>query len=334
MLWASGKIYLEEPFEREADLEEAILQVAPALFGQTRIYLDAKRKIGRHGKIRNIPDGYLLDLSSTRDPKLYVVENELANHDPLRHIAVQILEFSLSFESSPNLVKKIVKDALTAEPEALERCRSYTQRNGFENVDVLLEQMIFGQDRFNALVIIDSLDPELDTVLISRFKFPVEVLELDRYLEPDGQRVFRFKPFLADVQVKGSVPATTDAVQSTLDPSDVDTVVVPARDDGFNEVFIGENRWYKIRMHSSMIPKIKYAAAYRVAPVSAVTHIAPVASIEQWPDTNKYAINFAEPAAPIGPIRLVPNGKIKALQASRYTSKQRLDQAKTLDEAF
>jgi hypothetical protein len=53
--------------------------------------------------------------------------------------------------------------------------------------------MIFGPNRFNALVIIDKLDPELETVLISRFKFPVEILTLDRYLEPeDGQRVFQF----------------------------------------------------------------------------------------------------------------------------------------------
>jgi hypothetical protein len=35
------------------------------------------------------PDGYLIDPSG-QVPRLYVVENELAAHDPLRHIAVQI----------------------------------------------------------------------------------------------------------------------------------------------------------------------------------------------------------------------------------------------------
>lgn len=241
---------------------------------------------------------------------------------------------SLSFESNPHVVKRIVKDALTAQSEALERCREYAERNGFENVDFLLERMVIGPNRFNALVIIDRLDQELETVLISRFKFPVEVLTLDRYLEPNGQGVYRFEPFLVDVAVEGSVPATTDAVQSTLDLSAVDTVVVPARKEGFNDVFMGENRWYKIRIHSSMIPKIKYIAAYRVAPESAITHVAPVASIEQWPDTNKYVVNFGEPAQPMGPIRLVPKGRVKALQAARYTPRQRLDQARNLDEAF
>jgi hypothetical protein len=87
-------------------------------------------------------------------------------------------------------------------------------------------------------------------------------------------------------------------------------------------------------MHSSIIPKIKYAVAYRVAPVSATTHIVPVSSIEQWADTTKYIINFAEPATSIGPIPLAPTGMVKALQAPRYTLKQRLEQAQNLDEAF
>ena len=334
MLWTNSTIYREEPFELERDLEDAILQVANALFGENRIYLDAKRKIGARGRIRNIPDGYLLDLASTRDPKLYVVENELAVHDPLRHIAVQILEFSLSFESSPDVVKDIVKEALRTRPEAMLKCSEYATKHGFENVDYLLERMIFGPNRFNALVIIDELDEELEKVLISRFKFPVEILTLERFIELNGERVFKFDPFLADVTAQGSTTAATDSIPSTIDPSEIDTIVVPARDDGFNDVFIGENRWHHIRMHSSMIPKIKYVAVYRVAPESAITHIAPVSSIEQWQDTNKYVLNFSEPAQPIGPIRLVSNGRVKAPQASRYTSKARLEQAKSLDEVF
>ena len=82
-----------------------------------------------------------------------------------------------------------------------------------------------------------------------------------------------------------------------------------------------------------MIPKIKYIAAYRVAPKSAITHVAPVASIEQWKDTRKYVVNFVGHAADIGPIDLA-RGSTKAPQNPRYTSKARLDKAKTLDEVF
>jgi hypothetical protein len=323
----------KEPFELERDLEDAILQVSSMLFGESRVYLDAKRRIGAPGRVRNIPDGYLIDLASTRQPKLYIVENELAAHEALRHIAVQILEFSLSFESSPDVVKSIVKDALRARADALHKCTEYASKHGFENVDYLLERMIFGPNRFNALVIIDELDEELEKVLVSRFRFPVEILTLERFSGPNNERIFKFEPFLADVTTQGSAAASADSVAST-DPSDIDTIVVPAREDGFQETFLGENRWHHIRIHSSMIPRIKYVAAYRVAPEQAITHIAPVKTIEPWQDTNKYVLNFSEPAQLIGPIRLVPNGKVKPPMAPRYPSRARLEQASTLDDAF
>jgi hypothetical protein len=114
----------------------------------------------------------------------------------------------------------------------------------------------------------------------------------------------------------------------------VDTIVVPAQEDGFREAFLGENRWYAIRMHESMIPRIKYIAAYRVAPISAVTHWAPVNNIVPWEDTGKFVVNFTEPAKEINHINLVPKSRVKAPQAPRYTSFSRLQQAKTLDDLF
>lgn len=333
MLWSPDRTFREYPFDLEAEIEEAIRVAAPALFGPGRIYLDAKKLIGAKGRTRNIPDGYLLDLTSARDPRLYVVENELAKHDPLRHIAVQILEFSLSFEADPQRVKAIVKEGLSAQAEVLRQCLQFAERNGFENVDLLLERMIYGPNRFAALVIIDELDPDLETVLVSRFKFPVEILTLQRYSTSSGECLYRFEPFLDDLAAASgeSLPADDGAA---VDPAEIDTIVVPARDDGFNDVFLGENRWYKIRLHPSMIPKIKHIAVYRVAPESRITHVAPVRSIEQWPDSNKYVVNFAAPAEPIGPIPVKPNGRIRPPQAPRYTSRHRLEQARTLDQVF
>ena len=332
MLWGKTATFLEELFESEPEFEGAILEVADALFGKNRIYLDTKKKIGAKGKTKNIPDGYLIDLSSTKEPKLYVVENELAQHEPLKHIAVQILKFSLSFETSSHSVKNIVKEALVANGAMMSKCQEYASRNGFENVDVLLEHIVYGENRFNALVIIDEVSEELEKALMSRFKFPVEILTLQRYRSKSGERIYRFDPFLSDVTASREEP--TRKGLPPLDPSEIDTIVVPARDDGFNEVFIGENRWWAIRVHSSMTPKIKYIAVYRVAPESSITHMAPVSSIEQWKDTNKYVVNFAKAATEIGPIRLVPKSNVKAPQAPRYTSKERLEAARNLDEAF
>ena len=337
MLWTPDKQYANDPFETEAQLEAAITEVSKTMFGPNRIYLDVKKLIGAKGKTKNIPDGYLLDLTSKKDPRLYVVENELASHDPLNHVAVQILEFSLSFETTPFKLKGILKDALKADKAGLQLCESYAASNGFENVDYLLERMLQCDDAFNALVIIDELDDELETLLLSRFKFPVEILTLQRFKTPDGQKAYQFEPFLADIAEAAS--GTGQAVHAgtgQIDPSALDTIVVPAWDEGFQETFIGEDRWYAIRIHASMVPKIKYVAAYQVAPVSAITHVAPVKNIELWKDTSKYVLNFTEPAKAIGPLKLIPkpNGIVKAPQAPRYTTYDRLVKAANLDEAF
>ncbi len=193
--------------------------------------------------------------------------------------------------------------------------------------------MIYGKGKFNALVIIDELSEELEKVLISRFQFPVEILTLARYKSTKEKRLFKFEPFLSDISYP-EIDSALKSSKSPLDPSDIDTIVVPCRDDGFQETFIEENCWYAIRIHSSMIPKIKYIAAYRVAPESAITHIASVASIQKWKDTSKYIVNFSGESTAIGPIKLVTKGAVRAPQGPRYTAYNRLSVAINLDEAF
>jgi hypothetical protein len=83
-----------------------------------------------------------------------------------------------------------------------------------------------------------------------------------------------------------------------------------------------------------MRPQIKHAAVYQVAPISAITHVAEVKSIEPWKETGKCVINFAGPAKPIGPIKLIKRGRVKALQNLRYTSYARLKKSKTLDDIW
>jgi hypothetical protein len=333
LIWTQNSRYRRVSFESEADLEATILQVQAELFGSNRFYLDIKRKIGSKGGTRNIPDGYLLDLTG-RKPRLYVVENELASHEPLRHIAVQILEFSLSFETDQRAVKSIVFSALQEQPTIKRKCEEYAASHEFRNLDHMLEYLVY-ESPFAALVIIDEIPEDLENVLTRRFRFGVEVIELARFENDNGDRFYHFEPFLADLAEDVVTRLEADErVRDRIELDEVDTVVVPARDDGFEEVFIGENRWYEIRIHGTMRPQIKYIAAYRVAPASAITHVAPVSSIEPWKGSGKFVVNFAEPAKEIGPISLVKGGRVKALQNLRYTTRQKLESAKTLDDVW
>lgn len=102
-----------------------------------------------------------------------------------------------------------------------------------------------------------------------------------------------------------------------------DTVIVPAQEEGFQEVFLGENCWYAIRISGGMLPRIKYIAAYRTSPVSAITHYAPVERIELYGEGGKYKLIFSEKAKEITPI---PFGDAVSgsMQGPRYTSLEKL----------
>jgi hypothetical protein len=80
--------------------------------------------------------------------------------------------------------------------------------------------------------------------------------------------------------------------------------------------------------------QLRYIAAYRVKPVSAITHYAEIASIEPWENSGKWVVNFKAAAQPIGPLRYRPGGKVKTFQGLRHTTFERLQKAQTLDDAF
>ena len=114
---------------------------------------------------------------------------------------------------------------------------------------------------------------------------------------------------------------------------EMDTIVVPAQKDGFDETFLGEDCWYAIRISGGMLDKIQYVAAYQTAPVSAITHYAPVERIESYGEDGKFKLIFSEKAKPIDPIPFgdAPKGSI---QSPRYTSFARLRSATKLTDLW
>lgn len=310
----------------EPNFEQAIVANTSHIFGDGRYYIDCKRRIGKKGEKTNIPDAYLLDLQRN-EPRLFVVENELARHDLFKHIGVQLLEFSHSYGQAGRQVKAILYEEISKLSDIKEACEKYAKEKGYRNLDNLIDYLVF-ETPFQAIVIIDEETDELHSV-VKQFSFPVEVIEFVMLEDGKGHKAFAFNPFLQDVS-----KTITQLGAEIADIGELDTIVVPAREEGFKETFIGENRWYAIRIHGSMIPQIKHVAAYRVAPISAITHVAPVNKIVPWKDTGKYCLEFAEPAHEITHIKLDPSGKGIAPQAPRYTTMEKFKQAKVLSQVF
>jgi hypothetical protein len=138
-----------------------------------------------------------------------------------------------------------------------------------------------------------------------------------------GLRAFEFPKAVA-------MPKATDVLGKAVSHG-IDTIIVPAQKDGFEQVFLGEDCWHAIRISGGMLDKIKYIAGYQTAPISAITHYAPVDRIEPYGESGKYKVIFSEKAKPIGPIPFgdAPQG---AMQGPRYTTFEKLKTAVTIGD--
>lgn len=314
----------------EKEFERAVVANALEIFGPDCFYLDCKKMIGRKRGKRNIPDGYLVDLRNPI-PQLWVIENELITHDLFNHIGVQLLEFSYSYGQSKRLVKDIVLDQINQDERAEKGCAAYIDRFDFRSLDHLVESMIF-ESPFQALVIIDDLGSGEIGEALEPLSFNHPVIEFVTYKDDQGEFAYRFTPFYLDqAESEGIV---SRSVRSDSQHVELDTVVVPARKEGFEQVFLGENRWRAIRMNSSMLSQVKYIAGYQVGDISAITHVARVKRIVPWQQSGKYSVEFLEPAEEITPIKRTRSGRGSGLQSLRYTNYERLRSAKNLAEAL
>jgi len=163
--------------------------------------------------------------------------------------------------------------------------------------------------------------------------------ELDR-ADTDGflREMLRILPLLGVRVFEKATPVATPGnepvalIEKRTDTKD--TVIVPAQEPGFTDTFLGEHCWYAIRIGGGMLPKIKYIAGYRVAPISAVTHYARVDRIEPYGDEGKYRLIFAGPAEQLPhpiPFADAPQG---SMQSPRYARLADLLLAKKVADIF
>ena len=114
----------------------------------------------------------------------------------------------------------------------------------------------------------------------------------------------------------------------------MDTVVVPVGKESFKTLFIDSNTWYPINISATMLERIKYIAAYRVKPISAITHVAEVDKIIKSRYSKMCEVKFKGSANEITPIPLGTKKHGAGLQSRRYTSYERLLKAKILADLF
>ena len=317
-----GKTYNLYSYGLESEFEEMVVANVDAIFGKDGIYFEIKKLIGKPKKGATIPDGYYLDLTFHTDPRLYLVEVELNSHDVYGHIGEQILRFGISSEMDKYKIKNLLLSAIQADSQKQAKLNEFFKRSSFNNSSELLDKVIF-DNKPAAIVIIDEATDELYNVM-GQLTMTTEVLEAQTYV-CGKNKLYRFTPFKDEI--------LTDVAENE-DVDELDTIVVPAREDGFEEEFLKNSRWFAIRISGAMIDKIKYIAAYQVAPVSGITCIAEIDRIEKYNETNKYILYFkAGTTQKINKIGLGAK-KGQAPQAPRYSSYKAIMGAKTVDDIW
>ena len=317
-----GQIFTQMVYGEETVFEKMIIENAEAIFGKNGLYFNLKKRIGKPKKGAAIPDGYYLDLTFHNDPRLYLVEVELNSHDVYGHIGEQILRFGISSEMDKYKIKGFLLSEISKDAGMKEKLKQYFLNSVYNNENELLDKVIF-DNKPAVIVVIDKATEELYNVL-AQLTISTDVIEVQTYIYGEKE-LHLFTPFRNEVFA--DLPPDEDA-------DELDTIVVPAREEGFYEEFLKNGRWFAIRISGAMLDKIKYIAAYQVAPVSGITHIAEVERIEKYKDTGKYMVHFKDGS--LHKIRKIGlgNKKGQAPQAPRYSSYNRLIQAETLDELW
>jgi hypothetical protein len=285
-------------FASEHEFEGVVLRLADEIFGPDTLLIGAKMVVGHaESGIRAVPDGYLIDLSRPTAPRLCVVEVELARHDPLRHIAVQLLRFAAAHRGGSLALKQRIRDVVARDERLSARMERLVARGAYLNADHLLEDLAIKRP-IGSVVVIDEATTGLRHVTCHVAPAP-EIVELRAFVP-------RAEPRLEEAafHIESPWAVAAPSPPCALAP---DTIVVPSEGAGLEHVFLGEQRWYAVAIPAPRRASIRFAAACRPgSPQAVVTHLATVAQIRPYRETGKWELTFAEPAVALRPAVPLP----------------------------
>lgn len=316
-----NKEYTEYNFEDNEDLfERDVVKNAKSIFGEKTIYIDIKRLLKTNKKKEGtIPDGYLLDFTVESKPKLYLVENEVRNHSIKNHIAPQLTNFFLNYKESFVKIKEEIIRYLENKKISIDH---YMKKTTYRNIDDMITSLILNE-KLGVIIVIDYADERLYE-LKNGFGFNIEILEFKKYVSKDNDAIYVFDKFNEQKEIE--------------DNEELNTIIVPAYEEGFQSEFIENNRFYPIIIGINRLESLKYIAVYQKAPVQAITYYAEIKDIQLYEDTGKYIINFRNKAQKLKqPIPLNPNNPNKAPQSRVYTNINKIlnaNKGTTLDDIF
>lgn len=183
-----GQRYTVKQFRLEAELEQLVTHHATSIFGDSSMYFSVKPHL-KSQNFTTIPDGYLLDLSTPSQPRLNLVEVELAKHDTYRHVMVQLAKFSpLSDKSKIKIKQTIIKQLshLSSKKTLPRALKNHTQPLS----DILDHALFNDKSPPKPLVVVDEVTHQLQDA-VSRLNQNVDLLQVKTYTHPTNKPIFQ-----------------------------------------------------------------------------------------------------------------------------------------------
>lgn len=309
-------------FDNEAEFEKAVIENKSFLFGKDSVYLDIKHRIGIE-RYRGIPDAFLIDFFDSKNPVLYLVENELARHDVYSHITEQIARFTTSAITSASQIRDLLIKAIETNSEIKSEVNKRLSASVFRNTTDLAIHLVESQIRI--VVAINDISADLNLAL-KIFETPPDTVLLQRY--QSGSKIsYYYEPMRDEVE---DIETQKRKRGST---AEFDTVVCAAYPDGFKEAYLEKDAWWAIRLSQAAREKLNYLAIYEKAPVAHISHYAEIDKIEPYKDTGKYIV-YLKNKKTIKPIKLGEAKSGDAPQAPRYTTLDHLLKAKKISDLW
>ena len=312
-------------FESEAEFEKAVIENSKFLFGKDAIYIDIKRRFGHSNSYhKGVPDGYLIDFASKKQPQLYFIENELSTHNIYSHISEQLLRFSTASKTSQNQIRMKLLDVIKSDSKLYNKIRICLENTPFENVDELMNFLVDRQIKI--VLVIDEATSDLNDTL-DVFRERPDVVTMKKY-SCGNEIIYAYDPMREELQELESKKS-----RKKIDGLDFDTVVCPAFKDGFSHAYVNNNAWWAIRISQKAREQLKYLAIYEKSPVGAVRHYAEIERMEPYKDSGKFIV-YLKNKKTTSPIKLDKGRKGVAPQSPRYTTLTKLLKAKKVSDLW
>ena len=166
-IFLNGQNCQQVIYNREDAFEKFIVDNAETIFGANSIYVDMKHRIENSSLGGTIPDGVLIDLSDLENPKFYIVEVELQNHDFRTHIYPQIdkfFDFYSNIQERNKLTEKIYS-TFRQDDSLHSKLKNII---GSKEIYRFLKGTL--ENSQNILIIIDGPKPEIEEKMKSRLE--------------------------------------------------------------------------------------------------------------------------------------------------------------------